>query len=267
MSNETGDGAAWAQRYARQLALPEIGLAGQQRLGRARVLIVGAGGLGSPAAYYLAAAGVGTLRIADDDVVDLSNLQRQILHATADVGRPKAASAADSLLRLNPELRVEARRCRFDRHTAGDLAADADFVIDAADNFEAKFLIADVCHELGKPYSHAGIDGFAGQTMTVLPGRTACYRCVFQAPPGGGEARAVRGPLGAVPGVVGAVQATEAVKCLLGIGTLLTDRLLVYDALSLSFRSVALRRNEECPLCGTSPGAPGGTDREGAHAG
>ena len=236
------------ERYARHLSLPEIGEAGQARLGAARVLVAGVGGLGSPAAYYLVAAGVGTVGLADSDRVDPSNLQRQILHATKDVGRLKVESAAEKLSALNPDVDVRAHPERLTKENAAGVFSAYDFVIDATDNFASKFMIADVCHKLKKPYSHAGIMKFMGQTMTVLPGRTACYRCVFeQEPPeNGGKPQ---GPLGSVPGVLGAIQATEAIKFILGVGELLTNALLVYDALDMSFRRLQVRKNDRCPLC------------------
>jgi len=274
-------------RYSRQLALPEIGEEGQRRLLASRVLIVGAGGLGSPAALYLAAAGVGTLGIVDPDVVELSNLQRQILHTAADVGRRKVESAAAAIRALNPDVRLECyeqrltagagvsyrRPCRSgasakrpERAAGGPIIGAFEFVIDATDNFQAKFAIADACHRAGRPYSHAGIRAFFGQTMTVLPGRTACYRCVFEEPPApaAGDG-APAGPLGVVPAAIGAIQATEAVKCLLGAGRLLTDRLLTYDALAMEFRTVPLKRRPTCPLCGVgAAGRRRGRAREGA---
>ena len=238
------------ERYARQLSLPEIGESGQARLGAARVLVVGVGGLGSPAAFYLAAAGVGTVGIADGDRVDLSNLQRQILHATQDVGRLKVESAVGKLLALNPDIRVQPHAGRFTRENAEELLSAYDFVIDATDNFASKFMIADVCHALKKPYSHAGIIRFMGQTMTVLPGRTACCRCVFENEPPENDDKS-QGPLGSVAGVLGAIQATEAVKFILGIGELLTDALLVCDVLDMTFRRLQVQRNDRCPLCGS----------------
>ena len=238
------------ERYARQLALPEIGPEGQRRLAAGRVLVVGAGGLGSPAAFYLAAAGVGTLGILDGDCVEASNLQRQILHATADLGRPKALSAADTLRALNPQVAIQPVVARLTQANGPALLAGFDFVIDATDNFDTKFLIADLCHAAGIPYSHAGIARFHGQTFTVLPGRSACYRCVFEAPPQTPPGPP-QGPLGAVPGVIGSVQATEAIKFLLGGGTLLTDRIFVYDAWCLAARCVRVARRSDCPLCGT----------------
>lgn len=238
------------QRYARHLVLPEIGEAGQAALQRGRVLVVGAGGLGSPCALYLAAAGVGTLGIVDGDTVVLSNLQRQLLHATADLGRAKVDSASDRLAALNPDVRLMTYRERLTAANAHEVVADYDFVVDATDNFAAKFLIADVCHAAAKPYSHGGILQFSGQTMTVWPGVSACYRCVFEAPPPGPTADVDRGLLGVLPGVIGTIQATEALKHLLGVGELLTDTLLVYDVRKMTFRRVAVKRNPACVLCG-----------------
>jgi len=240
------------QRYLRHLSLPEIGEAGQEKLLASRVVVVGAGGLGSPAALYLAAAGVGTLGIIDDDRVEPSNLQRQILHGTADVGRAKTASASERLKALNEDVVVETFPERLAPASATALLRPWDFVIDATDNFDGKFLIADACHAVKRPYSHAGITRCFGQTMTVLPGQTACYRCVFgEAPPSDPRDSNPAGPLGVVPGVIGAIQATEAMKYLLGVGGLLTDRLLTYDALRMRFREVIVPRNTACSLCGS----------------
>ena len=239
------------ERYSRHLSLSQIGEAGQEKLFAARVVLIGAGGLGSPAAFYLAAAGVGTLGIVDHDLVELSNLQRQILHAAADLGRNKTASATDKLTAINPDLKVEPYTVRLTAGNAAGLLSPWDFVIDATDNFESKFLIADACHAVKRPYSHGGITRFFGQALTVLPGATACYRCVFSAAPPWNESDSQpAGPLGAVPGVIGAIQATEALKYLLNMGDLLTNRLLTYDALKMKFREVAVRRNPACSLCG-----------------
>ena len=239
------------QRYARHLALPEIGEAGQERLRAGRVLVVGAGGLGSPAAFYLAAAGVGTVGLADGDRVELSNLQRQILHSVAGLRQRKVDSASNTLRALNPELVVHTYPERLTAKNAAEFLAPYDFVIDATDNFDSKFLIADVCHCAGKANSHGGIREFLGQTMTVHPGRTACYRCVFEEPPPeAAPGVGPRGPLGVVPGVIGTIQAAEAIKHLLGIGKPLVDSLLVFDALAMTFRRVAVRRNPACRLCG-----------------
>lgn len=236
------------ERYSRQLRLPEIGESGQERLLEAGVLLVGAGGLGSPAGLYLAAAGIGRLGVVDGDRLELSNLQRQVMHMTCRIGTPKASGAAKALRALNPDVHVTPVDAMLTPDNAQDLIADYDFVIDATDNFAAKFLVADVCHRVGRPYSHAGISRFFGQTLTVLPGRTACYRCVFGQPPETEDTEPA-GPLGVVPGVVGAVQAAEAVKCILGLGNLLTDRLLTFDALEMRFREVPLKRNPRCQLC------------------
>jgi molybdopterin/thiamine biosynthesis adenylyltransferase len=243
------------ERYSRHIILPEVGGKGQQRLLAGSVLIVGAGGLGSPAALYLAAAGVGTIGLADGDVVDLTNLQRQIAHATGDVGRPKVESAAAKCRAINPEVnvRLHAEHLRADNALA--MMQDYDFVLDGTDNFAAKFLVADACHFAGKPYSHAGILRFEGQMLTVLPGQTGCYRCLFREPPPPGAVPSCSqaGVLGVLAGIVGTIQAAEALKYLLGIGDLLTNRLLVFDALKMTFREVAFKRNAACPLCGSNP--------------
>lgn len=254
------------ERYSRHILLPEIGGKGQERLLAGKALLVGAGGLGCPAGLYLAAAGVGTLGIVDADAVDLSNLQRQVAHTTPDIGRAKVESAADKFKAINPDVTVRTYRERLTAANALGILREYDFVIDGTDNFPSKFLVADACHFVGKPYSHAGIVRFEGQTMTVRPGETACYRCVFEAPP---PPRAVSscsqaGVLGAVAGVLGAIQAAEAVKFLLGIGDLLVNRLLVYDALAMKFRQVSLRRNRRCPLCGEHPSIADLRDEEGA---
>ncbi|MGB8248439.1 MAG: HesA/MoeB/ThiF family protein [Chlorobium sp.] len=237
------------QRYARHLSLSEIGRKGQEKLGKGRVLVVGAGGLGSPAALYLAAAGIGTLGIVDPDLVDISNLQRQILHTTGSIGKPKVLSAEETLRKLNPECKIECIPLRLSRQNSAEIIAGYDFIIDATDNFEAKFLIPEYCHNAGKPYSHAGILKFFGQTITVHPGRTACYRCLFHERTETGS-QEPRGPLGAVPGVIGSIQATEAIKHLLSTGQPLTDTLLTFDALSMNFRKIRVRRDPQCPLCG-----------------
>ncbi len=241
-------------RYARHIMLDEVGEAGQERLRAGRVLVIGAGGLGSPVALYLAAAGVGTIGIADPDTVELSNLQRQIVHWTQDLGRPKVESAREKMAAMNPEVQVETYQFRVMADIVGKLVSSYDFVIDATDNFAAKFLLNDACVLAGKPYSHGGILRFDGQTMTILPG-TACYRCIFPEPPQLETAVACSraGVMGVLPGVIGTLQATEAVKYLLGVGELLADRLLVYDSRRLRFREVPVRRNPDCPVCGDRP--------------
>lgn len=239
-------------RYARQILLEEVGRKGQEKLLAGSVLVVGLGGLGSPASLYLAAAGVGTVGVADADVVARSNLQRQVIHATADLGKPKTGSAAASMRAVNPDVHVATCRERLTAANALEIIGDYDFVLDCTDNFASKFLLADACHLAGKPYSHAGILRFDGQLMTVRPGRSACYRCVFSAPPPDAAVPSSSevGVLGVVPGVVGTLQATEALKYLLGQGGLLTDRLLVYDGLRATFREVPVTRQPTCPLCG-----------------
>jgi molybdopterin/thiamine biosynthesis adenylyltransferase len=239
------------ERYSRHVLLAEIGAEGQQKLLDGKVLIVGAGGLGSPVALYLVAAGVGTVGIMDGDIVDLSNLQRQILHGTADVGLAKTESARETLARISPDSKIVSYNERLTAENGAAIVSEYDFVIDATDNFDSKFLIADVCAAANKPYSHAGILSFTGQAMTVLPGESACYRCIFEEAPEAEEAdRLPAGPLGALPGVIGSIQATEALKFLLGIGELLTDRLLTYDSLNMKFREIPLARNPDCVLCG-----------------
>ena len=243
------------ERYSRHIILPEVGGKGQEKLLDGKVLIVGAGGLGSPAALYLAAAGVGTIGLIDGDVVDMTNLQRQVIHTTADLGVPKVASASASMRAINPDVTVREYQELLVADNALGILKDYDFVIDGTDNFAAKFLVADACHFAKKPYSHAGILRFDGQTMTVIPGETACYRCVFGTPPPAGAVPSCSqaGVLGVLPGVVGSIQATEAAKFLLGIGNLLVNRILIYDALKMSFRSVNVKQNDRCPLCGANP--------------
>jgi len=243
------------ERYSRHIILPEVGGKGQEKLLAGSVMLVGAGGLGSPAALYLAAAGVGTIGVIDADVVDLTNLQRQVIHFTADLGKPKVDSAAAKMQAINPDVDVRTYHQRLTAANALEILADYDFVVDGTDNFPSKFLVADACHFAGKPYSHAGILRFDGQTMTVKPGETACYRCVFKEPPPAGAVPSCSqaGVLGVLAGVVGTLQATEAVKFLLGQGDLLTDSLLVYNGLKSTFRKVQLRRNPACALCGEHP--------------
>ncbi len=242
-------------RYSRHIILEQMGGAGQEKLLGSKVLIIGAGGLGSPAAMYLAAAGVGTLGLVDADDVDLTNLQRQIIHHTPDVGTPKVDSAKAKLEVINPDVNVRTHPVWAKAANLRPIVREYDFVIDGTDNFAAKFLINDACILEGKPFSHGGILRFDGQLLTVLPGKTTCYRCIFDSPP---PANAVpscsqAGVLGVLPGVIGSLQATEAVKYLLGLGDLLTDTLLTYNALKMEFRKVQMRRNPDCPICGENP--------------
>jgi adenylyltransferase/sulfurtransferase len=257
------------ERYSRQLLLPEIGAAGQEKMAAGRVLIIGAGGLGSPAALYLAGAGIGTLGMVDSDAVDISNLHRQLLHTLLDVGRSKVDSAEEGLRLVNPDVEVVPYPVRLTAANAEELIAAYDFILDCTDNFDSKFLIADACHFAGKPYSHAGVRGFTGQTMTVLPGQTTCYRCIFREPPPPGAVPSCSeaGILGPVAGVIGSIQAIEAVKFLLGKGELLTDRWLTVDALSMNMRVTPKKRNANCPLCGKNPCITELRDAEAEEAG
>ena len=242
-------------RYSRHILLKEIGVEGQEKLCRAKVLIVGAGGLGSPAAMYLAAAGVGTLGIINNDRVELSNLQRQILHRTADIDRPKVDSASESMLGINPEIRVKPLNMTFSAENAIEIIQGYDFVVDGTDNFFAKFLVNDACVIEGIPFSHAGVLGFAGQAMTVIPGKSTCYRCVFRQPPSAGSVSTCSqaGVLGAVAGIFGTIQAAEAVKFITGAGELLVNTLLTIDALTMHVRKVPLLRQDNCTVCGINP--------------
>ncbi len=246
---------AQLRRYQRHLILNDVGFKGQMKLRDAKILVVGAGGLGSPALLYLAAAGVGTLGIAEADVVDDSNLQRQVIHFTADVGRHKIDSAAEKIAQINPDVTVTPHRGFLDATNALDIIARYDFVVDGSDNFGTKFLVNDACVILNKPYSHAGILRFEGQAMTVLPRRSRCYRCLFREPPPAGAVPncAEAGVLGVVAGTLGTIQATEALKFILGKGELLTDRLLIYDALSMRFRESRGARDPNCAVCGDHP--------------
>jgi len=243
------------ERYSRNIILKEIGGKGQEKLLNSKVLVIGAGGLGSPAILYLAAAGVGTIGIADGDKVDLTNLQRQVIHFTEDIGTPKAESAKKKIEHLNPDVRLTIHEEMIKASNAGQIIRDYDFVIDGTDNFAAKFLINDACVLLDKPYSHAGILRFHGQTMTILPHKSACYRCVFGTPPPAGAVPTCSqaGVLGAMAGVIGTLQATETVKYLLGIGDLITNRILTFEALSMNFREINVEKNPVCPVCGENP--------------
>ncbi len=242
-------------RYSRHILLPEVGGKGQKKIAQAKILLVGAGGLGSPAALYLAAAGVGTIGLIDSDVVDLSNLQRQVIHHTPDVGRPKVVSAKEKILALNPDVSVETYQDRLTAKNALDVVKGYDVVIDGVDNFPAKFLINDACFFADKPLVHGGILRFDGRVMTIIPGKSACYRCVFKNPPPPGLVASCQeaGVIGVLAGIIGTLQATEALKLILGIGRSLTDRMLDFDARRTAFREIRTRRNPNCPLCGEHP--------------
>lgn len=244
------------ERYSRHIVLKEVGIEGQERLLKGKVLIIGAGGLGSPVAMYLTAAGVGTIGIADADRVDLSNLQRQIIHRTKDLGEWKVESAREKMESINPDVEIHTYHEFVKEDNIRDFIRTYDFVIDATDNFSSKFLINDACVLEGKPFCHAGILQFGGQLMTYVPGQGPCYRCVFQSPPPEGAVPGGRqaGIIGALAGVIGSLQAMEAVKYLVGVGELLTGRLLTYDALKMTFRTVKLpERVSTCAVCGDHP--------------
>jgi molybdopterin-synthase adenylyltransferase len=240
------------ERYSRQILVPDFGGKGQIRLRQGRVLIIGAGGLGSPIAFYLAAAGVGTLGLIDPDNVELSNLQRQILHATTDLGKAKVESGKETLTQLNPDVEVITYALRLDSDNVAGLFAEYQFIIDGSDNFETKFLVNDAAVRLKRAYSHGGIVRWQGQTMTVIPGNTACYRCLFKEPPPAAEILNCQqsGILGAVAGTIGSIQATEAIKYLVGFEEgLLTDRLLTYDARAMKFHQVEITKDPDCTAC------------------
>jgi len=241
------------QRYSRQLNLPQFGVEAQRRLKRGRVLLVGAGGLGSPVALYLAAAGVGHLGLVDLDAVDVTNLQRQILHGTGDLGRKKTASARDRLHDVNPHVRVETYDAALTSRNALDVIRDYDLVVDGTDNFQTRYLTNDACVILGKPNVYASVSRFEGQASVFATSDGPCYRCLFPVPPPPGSVPscAEGGVLGVLPGLLGVVQATEAIKLLTGVGETLAGRLLLVDAARMHFRTIQLRRNPECPACGT----------------
>jgi molybdopterin/thiamine biosynthesis adenylyltransferase len=259
------------ERYSRHIILKEVGIAGQKRLMEGSVLIIGAGGLGSPAAMYLAAAGVGTIGIADADEVELSNLQRQIIHATGDVGKAKVESARESMENINPDVHITAYHEWITSKNIVDVINDKnyDFIIDGTDNFPVKFLINDACVMLKKPFSHGGIIRFQGQLMTYIPGQGPCYRCVFREmpPPDAVPSCRQAGVLGVLGGVIGALQATEALKFLLNLDGLLNGYLLVYNAMTMEFRRVSLAAEQQCPVCGKNPSITTLVDYEQAVCG
>lgn len=243
------------QRYQRHLIIPDLGEAGQERLAQASVLVVGAGGLGSPALYYLAAAGVGRLGVVDGDKVELSNLQRQTLHTTADLGRPKVVSAAEKLRALNPDVEVVEYPLRLTADNAEDLLKGYDVIVDAVDNHSGRYLLNDASVLLGKTLVEGAILRYSGLAMTIAGGETACYRCVFPEMPDDGAVpgTAEAGVFGPVPGVIGAIQAAEAIKVITVSGVPLYDRLLEYDAHEQRFHEVTVARESACPVCGTDP--------------
>ena len=243
------------KRYSRHIILPEVGGRGQKKLLKSKVFLVGAGGLGCPAAYYLAAAGVGKLGIVDNDDVDHSNLQRQILHSSKDIGYPKALSAKATLEALNPDVEVVPYMQRLTSENILETIKDYDVILDGSDNFPTRYLVNDACVILKKPLSHGSIFKFEGQVTTILPGEGPCYRCLFETPPPPDMVPSCQeaGVLGVLPGVIGVIQATEGIKLLLGKGQLLKGQLLLYNALNMEFRRVKIRRNPNCPVCGDKP--------------
>jgi adenylyltransferase/sulfurtransferase len=243
------------RRYSRQIILPQVGGKGQRKLLASKVLVVGAGGLGCPVALYLAAAGVGTLGLADSDTVDLSNLHRQVLHHTPDLGRPKTESAAETLRALNPDVALTLHQERITRENALEILEPYDVVVEGSDNFPTKYLVNDACVLLGKPLVLGAVYQFEGQAAVFVPDAGPCYRCVFPEPPPPGAVPSCQeaGVLGVVPGVIGSIQATETLKLLLDVGETLAGRFLVFDALQMSFVDLEMARNPDCPVCGENP--------------
>ncbi len=252
------------RRYSRHLIIPDVGMTGQKRLKNAKVLVVGAGGLGSPALLYLAAAGVGTLGIVDFDVVDESNLQRQIIHGQSDVGRPKAESARDSIREINPYVTVIVHEERLDSDNAMRIFADYDLIVDGTDNFATRYLVNDACVLLGKPYVWGSIYRFDGQASVFWAEYGPCYRCLYPEPPPPGmvPSCAEGGVLGVLCASIGSIQVNEAIKVITGIGEPLAGRLMIYDALEMNYRSVKVRKDPECPVCGKNPTITGLIDYE-----
>lgn len=244
------------ERYKRNILLDGVGREGQEKLLQSRVLVVGSGGLGSPAAYYLAAAGVGHIGLVDGDRVDLSNLQRQILHTTADLGRPKIESAREKLTALNPDTTITGFGAWLGESNYRYIIDGFDLVVDGTDNFAARFLINRACVEQRKPYIFGGVLGYTGQVMTIIPGRGPCLACIFRdAPPESAPSCSGIGVLGAVPGMIGAAEAAEAVKVILGIGEPLVGRLLTYDALTMRFYDIEIGPDPSCPVCSSATGS------------
>jgi len=242
------------ERYSRHILLQDVGLSGQEKILKSKVLIIGTGGLGAPAALYLAAAGVGTLGIIDGDRVDLSNLQRQVIHFTPDLDKAKVQSAKEKIALINPDVKVNTIEDLFLANNAMDILKDYDFVIDGTDNFPAKFLINDACVMAKKPFSHGGVLRFEGQTLTYIPGQ-ACYRCLFDdLPPSNAiPSCSQAGILGAIAGMLGTIQAAEALKFIVGKGDLLTNRLMMFDALKMKFRDVGFKKRTTCKVCSENP--------------
>ena len=239
------------EQFSRHIRLPHFGVGGQNKISRAKILIVGAGGLGSPAASYLAVAGVGAIGIVDSDTVEISNLPRQILHSPENIGEMKTVSAGKRLKQLNPDIKLNLFPERLKADNVLRIIKNYDAVVDGSDNFATKFLLNDACVISQTPLIHAGVLRYAGQVMTIIPHQSACYRCVFPEPPPPDAVQTCReaGILNTVAGIIGLIQATEVIKLIIGTGTLLTDRLLIFDALEMNFRSVGIKKNNNCPVC------------------
>ena len=242
-------------RYSRHIILREVGVKGQKKLLESKVFLVGAGGLGSPAAFYLAAAGIGKIGIADNDNVDFSNLQRQILHSTKDVDYPKAQSAKETIEDLNPDIEVVPYTDRLNSENIIDIIKDYDVILDGSDNFPTRYLVNDACVMLGKPLSHGAIFRFDGQATTIIPGKGPCYRCLYEVPPPPDLVPSCQeaGVLGVIAGTIGVIQATEVIKIILGKGELLNGKLLLYDSLGMDFKKLKIQRNPDCPICSENP--------------
>lgn len=254
----------WIERYSRHIILAEVGGEGQQKIGKAKVIILGAGGLGSPAALYLAAAGVGEIGIVDNDEVDLSNLQRQVLHHTTDIGRPKIDSASEKLSAINPDIKIKTYKTFVNSTNIMDIISDYDIIVDGTDNFPTRFLVNDAAVMAKKPLVHGAILRFDGQAFTVLPHEGPCYRCIFREPPPPGSVPncSQAGILGAVAGIIGTIQATEVLKLIIDKGKVLSGRLLILDALDMTFRETRIRKDPDCPICGKNPTITELTDYE-----
>lgn len=233
-------------RYDRQMLIHQVGRAGQERLKQARIVIAGAGGLGSPIAMYLAAAGVGKLSLIDCDTVETGNLNRQLLHWQKDIGRPKSQSALDKLVRMNPDIRVEVSSTKIDADNASKLVAGYNAVVDALDNFNTRYILNQAAIACGIPFFHGAVSGFEGRAMSILPGKSACLRCLHKGP----VPDAVTPVIGVTPGIIGSIQATEVIKFLIGKGDLLTNRMIHYDGLAMVFREFRIQRNPDCDHCG-----------------
>jgi adenylyltransferase/sulfurtransferase len=243
------------ERYSRQIILKEIGGKGQEKLLNSKVLIIGAGGLGSPCAYYLAAAGIGQIGIVDSDNVELNNLQRQILHFTEDVGKSKVDSAEEKIKKLNPDVKIKKYKIRLTSENIMDIIEEYPLIVDGSDNFPTRYLVNDACVLSKKILFHAGILRFEGQAITIIPGESACYRCLFPEPPPPGFVPSCQeaGIIGVVAGILGLIQANEVIKYILNIGMLLTNQLLIFDALNSNFRKVKVYKNPDCAICGENP--------------